>query len=196
MIQKRGDCQGECKRTNIPINSKGFCSDCQYMQTHGRSKQEVYLERSKEKQKDKPIKYTSIQRKPLKTSKKRPKILVNGLLKDERLEKRREQIRKDEETYEQVFNSNPPLCEECLLNGIKTKLNTAFRDEENQVIARWQYSHIVTKQSEPRFRNNPKNFNRLCLQHHQDWEFGDRTKMRIYESNQKIIEQLRQELNN
>lgn len=195
MIQKFGDCQGECKRINVLINSKGFCSDCQYRQTHGRSKQEVYLERSKEREKNKPIKYTSIQRKSLKTPKKRLKTNVNSQLKNERLEKRREQIRKDEETYEQVFNSKPPFCEECLLNGIETKLNTEFRDEENQVIARWQYSHIVTKQSEPRLRNNPKNFNRLCLQHHQDWEFSNREKMRIYEPNQKIIEQLRQELN-
>jgi hypothetical protein len=190
MIQKRGDCKGECNRTNTPINSKGFCSDCQYMQIHGKSRQEVYSERRREKEKDKPIKYTSIQRKPLKTPKKRLKTKVNDQLKDERLEKRREQIRRDEETYEQVFNSKPHKCEEC-----GEQLNDEFRDEEGQIVARWQYSHIITKKSEPRLRNNPKNFNRLCFLDHQKWEFEDRTTMRIYKPNQKIIEQLRQELN-
>ena len=190
MIQKRGDCQGECKRTNIPINSKGLCSDCQYIQTYGRSKQEVYSERRRAKEKDKPIKYTTIRRKPLKTPKKRLKTNVNSQIKNERLEKRREQIRKDEETYEQVFYCKPPFCDNC-----HRKLNDIFRDENGMVIARYQYSHIVTKASEPRLRNNPKNMNRLCLNCHHIWEFGDRTTMRIYESNQKIIEQLRQELN-
>lgn len=189
MIQKFGDCKGKCKRTNIPINSKGLCPDCQYIQTHGRSKQEVYLERSKEREKDKPIKYTSIQRKPLKTPKKRPKTLVNGLMKDERLEKRREQINKDEQTYEQVFNSKPPFCENC-----HRKLNDIFRDEDGMVIARYQYSHIITKGSEPRLRNNPKNFNRLCMNCHSLWEFSSRDTMRIYDKNQQIIEELRKEL--
>lgn len=189
MIQKFGDCKGQCGRTNTPINSKGFCSDCQYIQIHGRSKQEVYLERSKKRQKDKLIKYTSIQRKPLKKPKTRPKTKVNNQLKDERLEKRREQINKDEETYEHVFNSKPHKCEEC-----GEQLNDEFRDEEGQVVARWQYSHIITKKSEPRLRNNPKNFNRLCFLDHQKWEFGNRTEMKIYDKNQQIIEELRKEL--
>lgn len=189
MIQKFGDCQGECKRINVPINSKGFCSDCQFKKTFGKSRQEVYSERRRAKEKDKPIKYTTIQRKPLKKPKTRQKTLVNGLIKDERLEKRREQINKDEQTYEQVFNSKPPFCENC-----HRKLNDIFRDEDGMVIARYQYSHIITKGSEPRLRNNPKNFNRLCFLDHQKWEFGDRTEMKIYDKNQQIIEELRKEL--
>lgn len=99
-----------------------------------------------------------------------------------------ERIRKDEETYEQVFNEQPPFCLNC-----RRKLNTIFRDEKGKIIARYQYSHIFTKKAYPEFRNNPKNFNRLCFFCHNQWEFGDRSEMRILPINEEIKEQLLKE---
>jgi hypothetical protein len=186
MIQKFGDCKGECERTNVPINSKGLCSECQYLKTHGKTRQETYSERRSEKEKIKPKQIHSLTRNALRTPKKRKKTASSILMKNERLEKRREQIRKDEETYEQVFNSRPHECEEC-----GRGLPDIFRDENGMVVARWQYSHIWGKGAFPEYRNNPKNLNRLCLEDHQIWEFGKREEMKIYDKNQLIIQELR-----
>jgi len=165
-----------------PVNSRGVCPDCVFKNNHnGKSQQEVYSERSKGKIKEYVKKLPN-------TTKKSRITMNNSFLKNERLEKRKEQIRKDEETYEQVFKLNPPFCEEC-----HRKLNNIFRDEEGNVIARFQYSHIMTKAAFPEFRNDPRNFNRLCMRCHGTWEFGDRVEMRIYPKNQEIVDQLRKE---
>ena len=182
MQQKIGDCI-ECPRTNVPINSKGLCPDCVYKRNHdGMSRFEV----TKSKEKGKNDKLYSLKRKPIKTTKKRKK--KNVFLKNERLEKRRRQIEKDEKTYEEVFNSKPNFCEEC-----GKPLPDELRDEEEQIIFRTQYSHIMTKAAYPEFRNDSRNFNRLCDVHHDQWEFHDRENMKIYRQNQKIIEQLLKE---
>ena len=186
MIQKLGDCKGECERTNVPINSKGLCSECQYLKTHGKTRQETYSERRSEKEKIKPKQIHSLTRNALRTPKKRKKTASSILMKNERLEKRREQIRKDEETYEQVFNSRPHECEEC-----GRGLPDVFRDENGMVVARWQYSHILGKGAFPEFRNDPRNINLLCLDDHQMWEWGKREEMKIYDKNQLIIQELR-----
>jgi 5-methylcytosine-specific restriction endonuclease McrA len=91
----------------------------------------------------------------------------------------------DEQTYQLVFERTEHRCEEC-----GARLPDRFRDDDGKVICRFQYSHILTKSSHPELRHNPKNFNRLCMSCHGKWEFGDRDKMRIYESNKIIIQQL------
>ena len=190
MQQKFGTCK-ECDKDR-PLNSKLVCSECQFTLNHdGKSRQEVYLERKLEREKGKLKEIHVLKRKSLKASKKRPKTRVNRQLRNERLEKRREQIRLDEAPYEEVFNSKSPFCEET-----GQPLNTEFRDEEGDIIARWQYSHILTKKAYPEFRNNPKNFNRLSYEAHQQWEFGDREKMKIYNKNQEIIQELLKKRNN
>lgn len=176
---------GVCKQCGFPrpVNSKCICPDCVFKNNHqGLNQQAVYLERHRIREEQQPKKYM------IKHTRK--KVSVRSLLKSERFEKRREQIRKDEETYEQVFFNNPPFCEEC-----HRKLNNIFRDEDGQVIARFQYSHILTKAAHPEFRNDPRNFNRLCFRCHQTWEFGDRVEMRIYPKNQETVQILRDEKN-
>jgi RNA polymerase-binding transcription factor DksA len=175
-----------------PVNSRGICGDCTFRNNHnGKSQQEVYSERARElamthvKKSFNPKEHV---KKLPNTTKKSRKAMNNSFLKDERLEKRREQIRKDEETYEQVFNSNPHQCEEC-----GAELPDQFRDDEGNVLARFQYSHIVTKKACPEFRNDPRNFNRLCFTCHQTWEFGDRVEMKIYPKNQETVDRLRKE---
>ena len=186
MIQKLGGCKGECGRTNVPVNAKGLCSECQYLKTHGKTRQETYSERRIEKDKLKPKQTYSYTLITLKSSKKRKKTVSSILLKNEKLEKRREQIRKDEETYEQVFNSRPHECEEC-----GRGLSDVFRDENGMVVARWQYSHILSKAAFPEYRNDPRNMNRLCLDCHQRWEWKNRENMKIYEKNQLTIQELK-----
>ena len=175
MIQKIGICLN-CDK-NKPINSKGFCPDCQYEKTHGITRFEAH----KNKERSKVSKIYSLKRKSLKTS----------YFKQERLEKRRSIIEKDEELYEYIFNTKENKCEEC-----GAWLPDTFRDENNQVIMRFQYSHILTKGSHSLLRHHKKNINRLCGTCHDIWEFGNRESMKIFEPNQTIINKLLKELRN
>lgn len=54
-------------------------------------------------------------------------------------------------------------------------------------------SHILTKGAHPEMAHDPRNINILCYEAHNQWEFGDRQKMRIFESNKLIIEKLKNE---
>lgn len=54
-------------------------------------------------------------------------------------------------------------------------------------------SHILSRGAFPEMRYDPRNVNILSLQAHNQWEFGDRTKMRIYQKNQVIIQKLKSE---
>ena len=95
---------------------------------------------------------------------------------------------KDRDTYLLVFSNNPPYCEEC---GVR--LPNQFEDESGNIIMISQYSHIISKGSDPKFRHDYRNFNRLCFDCHQKWEFGDRQSMNIYENNVNIANMLRNE---
>jgi hypothetical protein len=78
-----------------------------------------------------------------------------------------EQIKKDNEFYKEIWAEREHICEEC---GIY------LGDVMNKVFM----SHHLTKGSTPTQRYNKLNINLLCYQHHSDWEFGDKKKMRIY----------------
>lgn len=54
-------------------------------------------------------------------------------------------------------------------------------------------SHILSRGAHPEMATDPRNINILCFNHHQQYEFGDREKMRIFEKNQKTIELLKSE---
>lgn len=97
-------------------------------------------------------------------------------------EKTQVKIDKDEETYEKVFNSSDHKCEEC---GVR--LNEEFRDDEGRVSCRWRYSHILPKSIYPKLRHNVLNFNNLCLECHQVWDFGDKKRMKIFDKNEETI---------
>lgn len=53
----------------------------------------------------------------------------------------------------------------------------------------------MTRGGNPEMANDPRNINILCLEHHNQWENGNRKAMRIYEKNQKIIEELKNDYN-
>jgi len=176
MKPHKGICK-ECNQEKWISNARCLCDKCVYKINHNGL---TPLEVIKEKQKNKTINspYLKQFKKPVKST-------------QATKEKRRELLNKDRETYLKVFNSKPNYCEECFLKGIVQYLPSDFENDEGNINFISQYSHILSKSAFPEYRHNPENFNRLCLSHHQHWEFFDKTKMKIYEPNQLIIEKIR-----
>lgn len=54
-------------------------------------------------------------------------------------------------------------------------------------------SHILTRGAHPEMAHDPRNVNILSFEQHNRWENGKRENMRIFASNQLIIEQLKAE---
>lgn len=157
----------ECGRPTI-LNSKGLCPNCVFKKNHsGKSQVEIYQERSKAN---------------IKVKKKSDSIKQNLIKKKE---KHDALIKEDEKTYEEVFGSKPPYCEEC-----STRLSSIFRNDEGFVVDRFRFSHILSKGAYPEHRHNILNFNLLCFNCHQKWDHGDKESMRIFEENKKIIAQI------
>lgn len=48
-------------------------------------------------------------------------------------------------------------------------------------------SHILTRGAFPEIAHDPRNINILCFDSHNKWENGNRTQMRIYPNNLRII---------
>lgn len=158
----------ECKGSN-PITNKhyGLCQECNNMRLHGSKYGKSYNLTSK--------KSTSI----------KPKInRLNHNVKDGiKVTKKRgtnngKNLSLDEAFYEECFNQSNHKCEEC-----GKQLPTEFRNEEGKVIARWRYSHIVAKSIAPELRHDTNNINHLCLEHHTQWDFGDKHEMKVYTKN-------------
>lgn len=96
----------------------------------------------------------------------------------------KDKIREDEDFYEECFNNSNHKCEECGKN-----LPTEFRDDNGKVLARYRYSHVIPKSIAPELRHEEININHLCLEHHQEWENGDKESMKIYLKNKARLPQ-------
>ncbi len=169
MSKKIGKCV-QCGY-NRPLNSKNLCPDCVFKNNHGgKTKFEVYKERSG-KNKGVALK-----------NKKRPS---NRLKMSEKKEKRNILLTKDHETYKKVFDLKPNVCEEC-----GCTLPDQFLSPDGEILMISQYSHILGKKRYPEFRHDVRNFNRLCFNCHQQWDFGDKEAMKIYEKNSIVILEL------
>lgn len=81
--------------------------------------------------------------------------------------------RGDAEFYQRALTQAKlkPYCEEC---------NIYLPPQD---MSRINISHILTKGAFPEHRNNDMNYNVLCIEHHTQWETGDRVTMRINEPN-------------
>ncbi len=101
--------------------------------------------------------------------------------KSKRLAERGEisQEQKDEIWYRAAWRKKPHRCEEC--------------DKSLYTYNRMFISHILSKGAYTYFRNDFRNYNKLCQDCHQQWEFGDPTTMKIYKPNQEIILTLKNE---
>lgn len=160
----------KCGSTYIVNKKYNLCQACNNERLHGSK----YGKRCELSQSN---------RKPLKSKK---KGLKKGLS-----AKAIAVIKKDEETYEKVFNlSENHKCEEC-----GTQLNIEFRDNEGKVNCRWRYAHRWAKSSYPEWRHEVKNIMNLCLICHQRYDFADVKNMKVYQSSLAIKEGLRNEKN-
>lgn len=54
-------------------------------------------------------------------------------------------------------------------------------------------SHILTRGAFPEIAHDVRNINILCLEHHNQWEHGNRERMRIYPANMRLIELMKTE---
>jgi len=135
----------------------------------------------------KPKTYT-LKRTPLKRSK---KPLKRTPIK-KKISKNQIKIKnKDKLIYTEVFNFFHPItkgkCQNC-----GKKLNDIC-SVDDIIIDNFRFSHILTKQAYPEYRHLFINFNYLCFDCHQLWEFGTKDKkenMVIYDINKFIIENL------
>ena len=85
----------------------------------------------------------------------------------------------NERFYRWCWDHNPHVCFETL--------------QPLQYYSATYISHILTRGAHPEMAHDPRNVNILCFEQHNRWENGDRERMRIYRSNQRIIEQLKRE---
>ena len=101
----------------------------------------------------------------------------------ERLEKKKDKTKSQSkkklllEYYRKAWDNSPKVCEEC---GVVLKGYSATF-----------VSHILARGSHPELALHPLNHNILCYEHHHQWEFSDRTKMKIFNKNQLTINKLK-----
>lgn len=80
-----------------------------------------------------------------------------------------------------VWEHKPHICEECM--------KPLYR------YSAVYCSHILTRGAHPEMAHDPRNINILCFNHHNQWENGNRERMRIYPANQRIIKELMEDYN-
>jgi hypothetical protein len=96
---------------------------------------------------------------------------------------------KDALFFRETWDNSDKQCEECrsLLGNDGAYLGEDFNPSF--------ISHIISKGSDTRMRHDSRNINMMCHYHHAQWEFGDRSKMKINKKNQEIILNLKSEYN-
>jgi hypothetical protein len=173
-VAKKMGCK-KCGSEYVVNKTHNLCDDCNYIRIHGKSRFEVAMEKrisNVAKKFSIPAAHRIIL---VKTPLKRQSKRIQPVNKDRAVERRKH----DEITYFEVFSNKLNECEEC-----GATLPEEFHDEEGNINCIGQYSHILSKGAHPEFRNNAKNFNRLCpYPCHNKWEFGDRESMKIFKKN-------------
>lgn len=82
-----------------------------------------------------------------------------------------------EEFAKELWATRPHVCEEC---------GAELKEFKGMYV-----SHIVGRDLSRRQYYNPENVNILCEDHHREWEYGNRRAMKIWATNEKIIERLK-----
>lgn len=83
----------------------------------------------------------------------------------------------NERFYRWCWEHKPHICEECM---------KPLRDYSAVYV-----SHILTRGAHPEMAHDPRNVNILCFRHHNQWENGVRSNMRIYRGNLFTISDLK-----
>ena len=94
----------------------------------------------------------------------------------------RDVIKANQKFYEFCWEHSKHYCEECMM--------------PLRQYSAGHISHILTRKAHPEMAHDYRNKNILCAKHHAQWETGDRTSMRIYTGNQKLIEQMMSDYQN
>ena len=158
------NCKG-CKGSKSIVNKHfGLCQECNNIRLHGSKYGKTYI----------------VSKKDIKPLRRRKKDSKKSLFSNVKPTAKRnvDRLAKDEAFYQECFNMSDHKCEEC-----GKQLPTEFRDDEGNVNARWRYSHIVAKSIAPELRHDTNNINHLCLEHHTQWDFGNKHDMKIYTKN-------------
>lgn len=91
-------------------------------------------------------------------------------------------IQANNKFYHWAWDNSPHYCEEC---------KSQLYNYDSKFI-----SHILSRGAFAEMAHDTRNFNILCLHHHQIWENPTKRKMMsIYEKNQSIIQQLKLDYN-
>lgn len=89
--------------------------------------------------------------------------------------------RQNQRFYEWMWKNSIHSCEE---------LGTPLKNYSASFI-----SHIISKGSDRRLAIDPRNVNILSFNQHNKWEYGEKTKMKIYPKNKLIINILKTDYN-
>ena len=87
----------------------------------------------------------------------------------------------NERFFRWIWDHKPHYCEECM--------------KPLRTYSAVYCSHILSRGAHPEMAHDPRNINILCFDHHNQWENGDRKRMRIYPGNQMIIKELENDYN-
>lgn len=164
MILKDSSCV-KCGSKWVENKTHSLCHDCNYFRLHKETEREAKIRKD-------------IQN-VVKVYKIKPQRIKSSL---KTVDKRKETLLKDRETYYKVFVDKPCECEEC-----GRELPSEFEDEIGNINSIWQYSHILSKGAFPEYRHSVWNFQKLCMDCHQVYEFGDRLKMKTYFHTKLIV---------
>lgn len=85
----------------------------------------------------------------------------------------------NERFYRWVWSRKMHICENCIKR--LSEYSATY------------VSHILARGAYPEMAHDPRNVNILCFDCHSQWENGNREAMRIYESNQITIAELKKE---
>lgn len=99
------------------------------------------------------------------------------------------QFRKDEFGHGKIIISNDKFYHYCFENSL-FKCCEECQHPLDYYSAEY-ISHILTKGSKPEIAHDPRNFNLLCPKCHYKWEIGKGKYMKIYKTNQIVIELLK-----
>lgn len=79
----------------------------------------------------------------------------------------------DNQFYRQIWEEREHKCKECG-RFLGDKLHHLF------------FSHHLAKGTYGKLRHDPENIDLLCMEHHTQWDFGNKEMMKIYSEERRL----------